>query len=178
MKLYLIILLICIVTAGCATSGTIRRSIIRTTITDGDTVTEVIEETTEVELPTNPQNDSSFNLTDGQGVTATMPAVYPPPEEDRVIDSITDKSFIAACVCLALAGICFYLRLKMFPLIPSYAPIGLAALGGVFYIAPILLDRYAGYVAIGIVGLVVYCAYGYWHNKRLKEQPSKDKSDV
>jgi hypothetical protein len=154
-------------------SGTLRRYTKRSTTTDSDTVKEVVIEDTEIELPANLKDASLFDLVDGVGIQAQVSPVYEPKKPDNVMEALTDKSFIAACVCVVLAGACFWLRLKRFPMIPSYAPVGLGGLAVAFYMAPVILDRYSLWLALGGIGFVAWCVYGYLHNTKLRDkQPS------
>jgi len=173
-------LLICVVMLACvATSGTMRRYRRTTTTSDSDTVKEVVEEETEIKLPKNAKEQSVFSIKDEKGVRAVLPAVYEPAKADSVMNMLTGKSFYLSIAVGVLALGCLVAK-KWIPLIPSYAPVGLGGLSVALYVAPVLLDRYSGWLGLGVVGLAAWCVYGYLHNRKLKnsQSPEAEKNDV
>lgn len=135
----------------------------------GEPFTEEEVITTKVELPANNKEASTVKL--DEDTTASMGASYPPEKRDRVAEKQTTISTYAA-IGLGLLAIGLFVGHRYFPLIPTQAPVGIGALAGALYMAPTIMDRYSGQIAIAGGCWLAWTIYSGSHNFKLKKEPA------
>jgi len=153
----------------CACSARQGRVIHTIRETRGEDVT-TIDHKIEVISPTDAANVTKIDAAPDGTIRVEFPPVYEPPKTDAVILATTTWSMWAAAACAFLAVASLLVR-RWFPLMPSNVPVGLGALAGVLYVAPTVLDRYAGVFAALAAAWVAWIIYSWSHNRKLKQEP-------
>ncbi len=124
---------------------------------------------TKAQFPEHAREGSSIT-TDSDRTQLAVGATYPPPKATTATETITAKGGMVLAGLFAVAAIGLVVARVWFPFIPLIAPMACAGASMVFFFMPTLVDKYGGYILLGLAGVALWAGYEGWHQRKLQKQ--------